>query len=49
MLTETVVNIIANPNVLNLDSIKMKGVYIAPGSGFLSTGTEDTIAGSWCA
>jgi len=47
-LTETVVQIIANPNVLNLDSIKMKGVYIPPGSGFLSIDAVATPNLSWC-
>ena len=47
-LTETVVQIIANPNVLNLDSIKMKGVYIPPGSGFLSIDTVTAPNLSWC-
>lgn len=26
----------------------MKGVFIAPFSGFLSTGTTDGVVGSWC-
>lgn len=44
---EIVVHVIANPNVLKLEL--MKGVFVAPGSGFLSTGTPNGgVAKSWC-
>ena len=48
LLTETVVHIIANPNVLNIEDIKMLGVYIPPGSGFLSKEAAGTPKLSWC-
>jgi len=43
-VTYAAFHIIANPNAMNIDSIKQSGIYVPPKSGFLSSATD----GEWC-